>query len=440
VFGKAPSMNFGSDYIVKVRFERAPGITRKSPVYKNGVRVGEVTGVRLIEDDRAVEVSLRIPATRKIYTDEICQIHQTMIMGDASLELVKNRRYQGEVKLIDPDISLTGEDASDIFSGFSNLEGDLLKAINSVSDAAAQFNTLSVKAGGFIEKANDIVGSEAELNARKKQFDSLLTNVEQTIVSFHEMSDGMNQFVGDPKVQSGIQKIAENMPEILEQAKTLSNEMQMFVKEARTFVERGGKSLDTVENGLDKAAAALESIKKVTDSIEDDIPETVAALKKSATKLQSFFDEITVLVRTVNNSDGSIMKLFREPEFYDKLINTLDNVERITGEADFMLRTEVKPIAANVRILTDKAARDPAIFIRNLIRKQPRTKSLPYWTEEIECCENDGMNEVESEELTDGRIVNVDPRYEDVLPPPAIQQMSYVTENEPEPKLVFRQR
>lgn len=457
VFGKAPSMNFGNDYTVKVRFERAPGIIRRSPVYKSGVRIGEVIRVQLIEDDRAVEVWLRIMTDRKIYTDEVCRIRQTMIMGDASLELVRDSRFQGEVKLIDPEVPIIGEDTVDFLSGFSNIEGDLLKAINNVSDAAAQVNNVSEKIGGFVEKTNEAVGSEEELKVRKEQLVSLLNDIQETMNSFRKMSDGMNRFVSDPKIQADIRKVIGDLPVIMEQSKTLVSETNLFIKDARTFVERGGQSLDKVESGLDKATAALTSIKKITDSIENDVPEITDTLKKSTAKLGSFFDEVTMLVRAVNNSDGSIMKLFREPDFYDKLMNTLTHVEKITGDADRMLQTEVKPIAANVRILTDKAARDPAIFIRNLIRKQPRTKNLPQWGDgwgsDGLCFHNEWTvngtaqsvgrvsyrevpesgieyyEEIPADNTLDlsadeGRVINVDPRYD----AGQIQQAVYASE------------
>jgi hypothetical protein len=42
-----------------------------------------------------------------------------------------------------------------------------------------------------------------------------------------------------------------------------------------------------------------------------------------------------------------------------------------------MLQVDAKPIAHNVKILTDKAARDPSIFIRNLAQKEPPIKPMP---------------------------------------------------------------
>ncbi|MDR2704698.1 MAG: hypothetical protein LBC02_02860, partial [Planctomycetaceae bacterium] len=35
-FGKQSIVNFGGEYTVRVRFQRTPGISRNSPVFKNG--------------------------------------------------------------------------------------------------------------------------------------------------------------------------------------------------------------------------------------------------------------------------------------------------------------------------------------------------------------------------------------------------------------------
>jgi hypothetical protein len=125
-------------------------------------------------------------------------------------------------------------------------------------------------------------------------------------------------------------------------------------------------------------------VAKITDSVLDDVPNFIVTLKKSAVKLESLFGEITMIVEGFRNADGTVKRLMRDPALYEKLLTTLDNVEQITDEVDKMLRTDVKPIANNVKILTDKAARDPAIFIRNLIRKQPPTKgALPIWGDNL---------------------------------------------------------
>ena len=147
---------------------------------------------------------------------------------------------------------------------------------------------------------------------------------------------------------------------------------------------------------------------------------------------------MTLIVENFRNADGTVKRLLRDPEAYQKLMVTLDNVERITSEVDMMLRIDAKPIAHNVKVLTDKAARDPAIFIRNLLRKEPPIKTLPaYFGGGMYVASSFPRTMVIDGEVVEvldempvsvsrtpksslpmpassaGRIVNVDPRYQD---------------------------
>lgn len=373
-------MNFGDEYAIRVRFQQTPGIARNSPVFKNGVQIGRVRRVELVDNDREVEITIMLSKRRKIYTNEQCRVRQTVITGDASLEFVKNPSHQGPVQEIDPDVPQVGAGSSDMMSGFMNIEGELTQAIRNVATAADQFSDIT-------GKVNTVMGTPEDLQARLARLEAVVTETQTTMSSVRQFSEGANSFFNDPVMQQHVRRIVEAMPDILENSKTLVTDTNSFIAEARQLLARGGTTLDKVDGSLDnigpsldRAAAALESVKRVTDSIEGDVPELMAGLKRSAGKLESFFDEITMLVHSVRTADGTVMKLLKEREFYDKLMVTLDNMEQITGEVDRMIRVDFKPIAGNVKILTDKAARDPAVFIRNLLRKPPPVKSgLPIW-------------------------------------------------------------
>lgn len=372
-FGKKSIVSFGDEYTIMVRFERAPGINRNSPVLKNGVSIGRVSKVELVDGDREVEVSMLLPRKRKIYTDEVCRIRQTVIMGEASLEFVKIPNFKGEKKEVDPDMPIAGSPPTDLLSGFSSMEGDLTQAIHHVSDAAVQM-------GEFIDRANTFIGTPEEMKERRGQFDVVLNESRLTMSAVREFSEGANRFINDPKLQADTKKIIENLPDLLDRSRKLLDEAQLFVKDGRSLMEKGNTSLDKIDRGLDKAENALDGVVKITDSMQGNVPEFMESLKKSAKKLESFLDELTSIVEAVNKADGTIKKLMRDPEMYEKLLKTVDNVEQLTAEVNRMLRVDVKPIANNVKVLTDKAARDPSIFIRNLLRKQPPTKgSLPIW-------------------------------------------------------------
>ncbi|MDR2116417.1 MAG: MlaD family protein [Planctomycetaceae bacterium] len=379
-FGRQSIVNFGGEYMVKVRFQRTPGISRNSPVFKNGVKIGRVSNVQLVDQDREVEVSILIAKARKLYTNEECHIRQTVIMGEASLEFIKKANFTGKIEEIDPDKPLVGGMPLDLMSGFSSIEGDLTKAINNVSDAAVQFSSITVRVGDFLDRINSFFGNSEELKARQILFDDTFNEMRTTMKLMNRLADEGNKFIGDPIIQKNVRKLVTDIPDLADRSRTLIDSSNLFVNDARLLVERGNVSMDKIVRGLEKAERSLESVSKITDEIQDDVPEFIATLKKSAVKLDSLFGELTMIAAGFRNSDGTIKKLMRDPEMYEKLLTTLDNIEQITDEVDKMLRTDIKPITRNINIFTDKAARDPAIFIRNLVRKQPPVKnSLPFW-------------------------------------------------------------
>ena len=378
-FGRQPVINFRSgESTIQVRFQRAPGVKRNTPVLKAGIQIGRVTRVELVEKDQQVEVTINLDRGRKLYTDEECRIRQTMIIGDASLEFVKRLNFVGEIKEIDPKIPyLVGIDSSDLMSGFSNIEGDVSRVIQTVSDAADQI-------GGFMERLNNALGTPEEFTVYQERFSAVVDETRQTMASLRQTTDGIGQFVNDPEVQSSVRKMLSDLPDVIERSRVLVAESTLFVQDTRELIEKGNVSLDNLSAGLEKVVRAMEVITKITDQVEDDVPEIVSAVRRSALRLESLFGELALIVENFRNADGTVNRLIRDPEAYERILATLDNVEKITEEVDWMLRVDAKPIAHNVKILTDKAARDPSVFIRNLLRKEPPIKTLP-------CCFGGGM-------------------------------------------------
>jgi len=447
-FGRQPVIRFSDNNLVQVRFQRLPGIKRNSPVFKNGVQIGRVHKVELVDQDREVEVTISLDRHRKIYTNEECRIRQTVIMGEASLEFVKRLNFTGKIEEIDLAVPLVGVGSTDLMSGFGGIEGDLSKVIQNVAGAAEQLGT-------FVDRINAALGTPEEFQAK---FGTIVDETRQTMASMRYTTDGISRFVNDPDVQSNVRKMIGDLPDVIERSRILVGESTLFVHDARTLIEKGNASLDNLTTGLEKVTRTLESVAKIADRIEGDVPETISAVKRSALRLESLFSELTMIVQNIRESDGTVTRLIRDPDAYQKLLATLNNIEKITDEVDTMLRVDAKPIAHNVKILTDKAARDPAIFIRNLLRKEPPTKplscyfaggmySVPYYSapmvidgEVVEILDEVPISinhvrptskspspswhvaqksrtttptQYETVELTagEGRIVNVDPRY-----------------------------
>lgn len=388
VFGKGPSMNLGDESSVKVRFQRAPGITRKSPVFKSGVQIGRVSKVELVDHDREVEITIMLPKHRKIYTDEQCRIRQTVIMGDASLEFVKIPTFTGKVEAIGPDSPpLVGAAPSDLMSGFTNIESDLARAINNVSDAAVHFTDVADQVTDFMGRVNTVVGTPEDLKARQIKLETIIDEMRMTMRSIHQLSDGAHKFVNDPKLQDSVRNVIEGMPDVVERSRKLIGESEVFLANLRELMAKTSTSLEKFDRGMDKMDAGMDNINQLTttvnglaEQVSKDYPDFYDKLDATMKSLRTIFSDVETLVNGMQQADGTIKRLMRDPELYEKLLTTMDNVEQLTTEFNRMLRTDIKPITNNVKVLTDKAARDPSIFIRNLLRKQPPVKNaLPVW-------------------------------------------------------------
>ncbi len=372
-FGKGASVNFGDEYEIHVRFNRAPGIARNTPVFKNGVRVGRVSSVDLIEQDREVEIGILLPKERKIFTDEECRIRQKVIMGDASLEFVKNPDFVGETTEIDPTIPLMGVENSDLLSGISSMEDEMSEALKNISTAATDFSTVAGQVNDLMGGVNAFIGTPEDMVQKREEFAELLSEMRMTMQAFHDFTTQAHSFINDPDMQASVKKAAAEMPELVANS-------NRFVNDARTFVERTQLSLERIDASLETAGAMIEGVREITDAVRGDVPEITGNLKNASKQLESLFDELTMIVQNFRNSDGSLKRLIQDPALYEKVLKLVGNLDRLSADVHWMLRTDVKPIADNVKILTDKAARDPAIFVRNLLKPQPRTKGvLPAW-------------------------------------------------------------
>ncbi|MDR2643689.1 MAG: MlaD family protein [Planctomycetaceae bacterium] len=370
-FGKGESVRFGDEYTIKVRFQRTPGIAKRSPVYKNGVKIGVVTNVELVDEDREVEITIRLPESRKIYTNEECRVRQTVIMGDATLEFVKDLNFKGEIELVGTDSPpLVGRESSDILRSFTNLEGDLNKTLQVVGTAVERI-------GEFVDRANIIIGSPEDATKRHDNIDAVVAELQQTMLAIRTFSNKTSNIVNDPELQKNIKQIINSLPDIMNKSQTIFTEMERLIADGRGFIKHGNESLGKVD-------VVVDNVTKITGKAQNDIPAIMDALKNASTKLQSLFDELIVIFKSFQNTEGTLGKILHDPEAYQKLLLTLDNIEKTTREVNLLIRTDVKPISTNLRMFTDEIARDPSVFIRNLIKKRPPVKSsLPVWGDDL---------------------------------------------------------
>ncbi len=380
-FGKQSIVNFGDEYTLKIRFQATPGVKVNTPVIKNGVQIGRVSKIDLVDEDREVEVSILLPKERKVYTNEECRVRQTMIMGDSTLEFVRKKKFTGPIEVLPADAPpQVGGAALDLLGGFSNIEGDLQKAITNVSNTAETMST-------FIDRINTFVGSPEELKRRQAEIQSTMAEMSETMRSVHKLADGAGNLFNDPTFQANAKKIVQDLPDILDRSRNMLKDSEVFLKEFRTTMARGSQTLDKVDQGLDKVDRGLDEfvngmteIRSFTKQLGSNGVDTLQSIQSTIKKVDAFVSDLSSLMSGIAGSDTPLLQRFMQPEVAANIQATVENIRSITEQFDLLLRNDVKPITHNVKIITDKVARDPSVFIRNLIRKPPPIKNgLPIW-------------------------------------------------------------
>jgi len=360
MFGPKKMSWFSGDYRINVVFTRAPLIQAGSPVFKNGVEIGRVSSMELIDNDRAVKVVLLIRGDVRIYTDEECMI-QSNIMGQASVEFQKISRPPGPsfddvVEVVPPDSTIIGVESANIVKMATTIESKVSGALTSFTDA---INEIKKSFTGV----NQIIGTSDEIEKRQKKLETMVDAALTTMGSVNQLSIGLESLVNDPDIQSNLRSMAKNVPKVMDDVQGLMNDARGMINDIRTIMGRMDQTFVKVDSNLD-------NIDRFTASLGDGGKKFFDSLSFTADRLETTIGELEKFMKALNDPEGSIGQLLEDPEFFNGIRRTAKNIEDIT--------LQVKPILSDARVFSDRLARDPAILgAKGLITRTPPVKGTP---------------------------------------------------------------
>ena len=321
-FGQLPFFARG-EYVIHVEFREAPGVAVDTPVRKNGILIGRVDRVKL-EDDRVL-VSLGINVSYRVRTNEVCRISTGNLFGDAVLEFVKIDDFSQDPVLISTGAFVQGEIAQDPLKVLMelqgvvvNLEDDAEKALRAVAAASGQVRTLA-------ENLNTFIGTDGD------EFRKLVGKSSQAMDSIDQAATTFNQLLGDEELQGDLHQALREIPQTLSQARDTLQGMQRLT---------------------DVATGNLQNMEKLTDILGERAPGIIGRLDENMQVMRIVLDEMSKVAQSVNQGQGTVGKLLNDPELYDRLNQSAANIQQITKQ--------LQPIVSDVRVFTDKIARDPS--------------------------------------------------------------------------------
>ncbi|MEQ8790135.1 MAG: MlaD family protein [Pirellulaceae bacterium] len=334
-----------SRYTLHMIFRRAPGVTEDTPVRKNGILIGRVTGVELL--DEGVRVTASLSSKYKLHSNEKPRIASGSLFGDAVIEFAPGLGVaQSKVYYDDNAIITDGQVASDPLSVLVNLEDELTSAVVSIDDAGRQ---MSSAAGSF----NALVGNNED------RLNRIVQKSELALDEFRVSMNSINRVVGDEELNRNLRESLNRLPTVL-------NEVE------QTFVQ-GREAIDNVKRVTDSAERNLKNLEDLTRPLGERGDQLAANIDRSVQNVDALLAQLVEFSKALNQREGTLGKLIYDRELYDRLNHAVGNVEEVSRQ--------FQPIVNDVRIFTDKIARDPRqLGLKGALDRRPSgmgTKANP---------------------------------------------------------------
>ena len=356
-FGAAPNF-FANRYDVTVRFDSAPGVGTDTPVRKNGVAIGRVKSIKLL--DKGVDLTLELDGQYTVRAGEQPRIAKgSFITGDAVVELIQpdarqllarfdgtggspvdgvldqNERTVADQPLKAGDFYSGGIVVPDPMDALMNMQQSVAQTLGSIETAGNQVTALA----GDVRK---MIGSgDGELGRITRKAEQTIDNLNTTLAS-------VNRIINDPRIGNTLETINQRLPQIINEAEGV---MQQTASTLKAFEGVGREATKTMQN--------VESFTKpFADQGDDFVNEakrSIENLNGLVADLRQLSGRANTLMTRVNNGQGTLSRLIDDDQLYYSVVNTLNNIEVVTRR--------LQPVIEDARVFSDKVAREPSSLI-----------------------------------------------------------------------------
>lgn len=385
LFGAFPTV-LARTYSLTVDIDSAAGISNNTPVLRDGVRIGRVSQIQL-RPEGGVRLTLAIDSDRQLTRAYVPKIgSSSLVTGDAKLEFRKdlavalenldgqapagtapvppNMRWDGpEEELLasfyaDGDYIRSSYTSDDPLSAIANLEDDVRKTLVAVQRAGAALENAGSSVNELATSVRGIV-TDNEVNIR-----DIAGKANEALNEFQLAMTDIRSVVGNPELRAKLVESLDSLPRVLDEAEQALANTKATMKQ----FERVGVA---AEEAVTNAGATFQSIdrtvvnlEKFTEPLGERGEEIVEQVMATFANLDQTLQQITQFGDLVNNSNGSLRRLIEDDEIYFQVKRTLGNIEHAT--------VRIRPILDDVRVFTDKLARDPSqIGVKGALTARP---------------------------------------------------------------------
>ncbi len=391
-FGAVPTLWVDRNR-VSINFPSAPRVAVDTPIRKNGVEIGRVSAITLRPGNEGVIIRMELDRKVELRKGEVPRIvSSSIITGDAVIEFVEPtpesnlRRFDGTMGtprdgvldaresaainefITDNSFLDGGEVAKDPFESLTRLESTLVPVLTTVERALARIDSIGASVQEVVGQDNGPVREMVtSIRATANDVQTTVNTVNRVVMQFE-----------NAQIPNAIANGLTLLPELFQEAQTTLAQTQRTLKGFEQFsasLEGLGKEFegigDTIREAVDNANVAIKNIADITEPVSKNSEVLVANAVRALANLDTLAMDLKRLTSRINNSNGTVSQLIDNPQLYYKATDTLNNIQSASGNIQ-VLTQKLQPILNDVRIFTDKVARDPGqVGVRGALSARP---------------------------------------------------------------------
>lgn len=334
---------FRSYYQLQILVPEAPGVAPDTPVRRRGILIGRVAKVE--DTDEGALITINVDAEKHVKTNEEPRV-QTSLIGDAVIEFSPVRSSEG-AQIVEPGgPPIKGMYVPSPMDLIADLQGDLKHTIISLGRAGDEVANLA-------DQLNTVLGDEDV-----ERLSRLVGSLEKASGNFATVMENVNDVIGDEEFKVQLKDGLRELPSVVSEAKEILQVLQVAVESAD-------------EN--------LRNLQGFTGPLGERGPEIVDSIESGVDHLSELLGEFALLAKTINKSEGTIGKLLTDDTLYQQLAATVAQASGAVQDVRMVINNpeihrRIQQILYNVRVFTDKIARDPARIARGVI---PGNREVP---------------------------------------------------------------
>ena len=272
---------FGSNYVLKARFENVQGLKAGHNVRYGGIEVGTVKKVAIL-NDTAIEVSLLIDDKMKkiIRKNAIVSVGTEGFVGNKVVNIVPGKGVSEFAEEGDELCSRRAVDTDEMLRTLSKTNDDIGAVADNLKTTISNINNSEALWELLNEKAlpRDIRLSALNIRLATARAANMINDLHALVADVRNGRGSLGAILTDSSFALSLRRAVEKMEGVGKRADTLTAEINQFVASVKSDVNSGkgvvnallkdstvtrklSQSLDNIERGTDAFNQDMEALK-----------------------------------------------------------------------------------------------------------------------------------------------------------------------------------